>query len=67
MSRTYVTVQGDRWDDIALRELGAERYVEQLFQANLQLLHILVFDAGTKLVLPDIQEPVSERLPFWRR
>lgn len=62
---TYVTSQGDTWDLIAYKVLGAERYMKDIIEANLPLSDTLVFSTGTELVIPDIPETRTEDLPFW--
>ena len=57
----YVTSQGDTWDSIAY-DLGI------LMDANLDLLDVLVFSAGTVIQVPEeIPEAVDEDMPFWRQ
>jgi hypothetical protein len=65
---TYTTRSGDMWDGIALRTLGAERYMDLLLEANPEHNYVLRFDAGVELVVPELPEPVRPAsLPPWRR
>lgn len=65
---TYTTKDGDLWDLIAYQQLGSERYVERLINANRQHVSTVIFRAGVELTLPDIeQEQRVSRLPPWRR
>lgn len=41
MSKTYTTVQGDRWDSVAYKQLGSCAYAPNLMAANPQHLAIL--------------------------
>ena len=41
--KTYTTVQGDTWDLIAYKILGAEHYMQQLIEANPDLIDIFYF------------------------
>lgn len=66
MADTYITVQGDTWDSIAYDQYGSEDYMQLLIEANWPLLDILVFSAGTEIVLPDPPEEIDEDLPYWR-
>lgn len=66
MADTYITVQGDTWDSIAYDLYGSEDYMQLLVEANWPLLDILVFSAGTELVVPDPPEEIDTDLPFWR-
>jgi len=68
MSSTYTTRSGDTWDGIALRTLGAERYLDLLIQANPEHLYVARFDAGVELVVPELPAPARPAsLPPWRR
>lgn len=67
MPDTYTTVSGDIWDDIAYRKLGGERYTSLLMESNTQYLDIVVFPAGVVLALPEINTPIPENVPPWRR
>ena len=66
MASTYITSQGETWDSIAYEQYGSESFMQLLIEANWSLLDILVFSAGTEIVLPDPPEEVDEDLPFWR-
>lgn len=64
----YVTSQGDTWDSIAYDLFGSEGYMGILIDANLDLLDVLVFSAGTVIQVPaEMQETVDEDMPFWRQ
>lgn len=64
----YVTSQGDTWDSIAYDLFGSEGYMGILMDANLDLLDVLVFSAGTVIQVPEeIPEAVDEDMPFWRQ
>lgn len=66
MASTYYTEQGDTWDKIAFSQLGDEKYMKQLIEANWPLISTLVFSAGTEINIPDISEKDTEGLPPWR-
>lgn len=64
---TYTTRSGDTWDSIALRTLGAERYMDALLDANPLHNYVLRFDAGVVLDVPALPDPVRPvSLPPWR-
>lgn len=67
MSKTYTTISGDMWDTIAYKTLGNEAYTDKLIKNNLQYRHVTVFQAGTVLDIPDVEEEVSVELPPWKR
>lgn len=65
---TYTTRSGDHWDAIALRTLGAERYMDILIAANPRDRYTARFDGAVVLVVPAL--PAPERpssLPPWLR
>ena len=65
---THTTRSGDTWDAIALRTLGAERYMDLLIEANPTRRYVLRFDAGVVLDVPALPDPVRPAsLPPWRR
>ncbi len=67
MRKTYTTISGDMWDVIAKRELGGERYTDLLMKSNPAYLGVVVFPAGMILVIPEIDTPIPEVLPPWKR
>lgn len=64
---TYITALGDEWDFIAKKQLGSERYANILMEANEQYRDILIFPAGVRLVIPDIETPTAAILPPWKK
>jgi phage tail protein X len=68
--RTYRTRQGDTWDIVALRmypDLGGEKLMSFLMQANPVHATTVVFPANVRLNVPDADIPEVEDLPPWRR
>ena len=63
----YKTKSGQMWDEIAFEQLGDCKYVEQLMDANRELLKkYFVFPAGVELEVPTIEaETVKTALPAW--
>ena len=66
MAQTYTTIQGETWDNIALKVYGEERHADFLMQSNFEHLDILVFSAGTVLNTPALPEERDGDLPPWR-
>lgn len=64
--KTYTTIQGETWDEIAYKVYGGEGYAALLMESNYPLLDILVFSAGTILDTPDLPEYDDIELPPWR-
>lgn len=69
MSKTYTTIQGDMWDQIAYRELGSESYMTELMALNYEYRMITVFPSGIVLTLPEITQTEQTKelnLPPWK-
>ena len=66
MLSTYQTVSGDRWDDIAFRELGDERYATKIMELNPVYADVYIFPAGKILILPEKETDISTILPPWK-
>lgn len=68
--KTYRTVSGQTWDQIAYELYGNEYYCEKLMDANPDKLEYLIFPAGIILKLPEDErfreEPASPNYPEWR-
>ena len=66
MAKTYTTIQGETWDEIAYKVYGGEEYAAFLMANNYPFLDILVFSAGTVLSTPVLPEERDGNLPPWR-
>ena len=64
---SYITIQGDTWDIIALKTMGSDKLMGQLIGANIEYADTVVFGAGKKLVVPEYTAPADEQLPPWKR
>lgn len=67
MPKAYRTVQGDTWDLIALREMGSEKYMDKLIEANPVHRETMTFSANVMLTVPDVATPTPTKLPPWKR
>lgn len=67
MPKSYKTIAGDTWDLIAYKALGNEYYTDLLMKANLQYKETFIFSAGVILTLPEIETPLPDSLPPWKR
>ena len=67
MSKTYTTSQGDTWDIIALRQMGSEKYMSLIIEANSKFNQVVVFPAGIVLVIPAVPVATATTLPPWKR
>ncbi len=66
--KTYTTVQGDMWDNIALSQLGSTDYTDVLIKANPEYINTLIFSSGCVLYIPEVTEKISaDDVPPWRR
>lgn len=65
--REYITVQGDTWDLIALKVYGSEKYMTKLIEVNPEHRETVFFSANIKLKIPDIETPIPDKLPPWKR
>lgn len=68
MSHTTLTKTNETWDQIALRELGDERLMNLIMDANFKHQNVVFFDANTELIIPDIPytELANQNLPPWK-
>lgn len=64
---SYITIQGDTWDIIALKAMGSEKLMGQLIEANIEHADTVVFGAGIKLNIPEYTPPADGLLPPWKR
>lgn len=63
----YTTVSGDTWDAVSYKMYGDESHIQELMQANISILDITVFSAGTEIIIPEITLNEDDSLPEWRR
>ena len=71
MDKTYTTISGQTWDQIAYEVYGNEYYCDKLMDANRDKLEYFVFPDGIVLTLPSLESlvssaPVSSDYPAWR-
>ena len=64
---TYLTLEGDTFDCIALDFYGEETQSSTIIQANLQHRKAITFSAGIELVIPIIEQSAADSLPPWKR
>ena len=65
--KTYITNEGDVWDQIAFDTMGSSRHTGALMRANGAHLHISVFPRGITLVIPEIPAAENVTAAPWRR
>lgn len=68
MATTYITKQGDTFDSIAFNQLGAEKYVNELMEANPGYIAVIIFSGGIILTIPEIDDAgtTASNTPPWR-
>lgn len=64
--KTYTTVSGDMWDQIAYDQLGDEAYRSKLMELNPEHVETYVFSAGIVLRLPEPEPETGIGLPPWK-
>ena len=63
----YTTVQGDKWDSIAFKEMGSTNHTDKLMNANMKYRGIYIFSAGIELEIPEVSDRNYDDLPPWKR
>ena len=66
---TYTTVEGYTYDSIAFDFYTEEKLASLIIQANPAYADVIVFDAGTELVIPIVDEDAEtpDTAPPWRQ
>ena len=65
---TYITQEGDTFDELALDMYGDERLSHYIIEYNPDYADVLIFEANVELALPVIEDPEPpDTLPPWRR
>lgn len=66
--KTYTTIAGDTWDEIAFKECGSETLSSELMLLNRKYINVVIFGEGVELVIPvyDTAQTPST-LPPWRQ
>ena len=62
------TIEGDTFDILALDYYNDEKQASLIIGANLDYCNTLIFEAGTELQIPIVNDvELPETLPPWRR
>ena len=66
---TYITRDGDRWDNIAYKFYVNPNLYEEIIKANPEVPIEPVLDAGIKLKIPVLEESetIQFELPPWKK
>lgn len=62
----YQTKAGDTWDSIAYEQLGSEKYMGLLMEANPGLIAYVVFDSGISIQIPEIPKEDVADSALWK-
>lgn len=62
----YQTKAGDTWDSIAYEQLGSEKYMGLLLEANPELIAYVVFDSGISIQIPEIPKEDVADSALWK-
>lgn len=63
---TYSTIQGETWDQIALKVYGREVALHHLIAANPAHRNTLFFKSGVMLQVPEIEVDRNVDIPKWK-
>jgi len=66
----HITVDGDRWDNLAWQYYGDANDYERIISANPEVLIIPILPGGIRLLIPVIEEDETEsttELPPWKQ
>lgn len=67
MAKYIKTLRGDTFDLLALLNYDNDKLASEIIRANPEHCDTLIFDAGVRLLIPDVEEKRPETLPPWRR
>jgi phage tail protein X len=63
-----VAREGEHWDEIAKRALGAERYMTEMLWANPDYMHYAQLPGGVEMTVPEVAaDNAPASLPPWKR
>ena len=62
----YQTKAGDTWDSIAYEQLGSEKYMGLLMEANPELIAYVVFDSGVSIQIPEVPKEDVAESALWK-
>ena len=67
MPNREITVQGQAWDQVALKRYGSEKQMGSLLPANVDEIDALLFEGGIALEIPAIEPLRVKSVPPWER
>jgi len=67
MARTFSTIQGQAWDEIAREVYGRESVMDRLLAANPDYRDQLTLPANAELTVPKLPDTGTPPTPPWDR
>ena len=68
MADKIVAKEGEQWDEVAKRALGAERYMTDMLRANPGYRYYVTLPGGLELTVPEVESDTTpSNLPPWKR
>lgn len=67
MPNKEITVQGQAWDQVALKRYGSEKQMSALLPVNVDEIDALLFEGGIALEIPVIEPLRVKSIPPWER
>lgn len=64
---TYITLEGDTFDCIALDFYGEETQASTIIRENFQHRKVITFSSGIELKIPIIEQSSADSLPPWKK
>ncbi len=62
----YETVSGDTFDLVALKTIGDEKAAKEIIQSNIEYAHVVIFESGIQLTIPEVAKNTTTNLPPWK-
>ncbi len=67
MPNSEITVQGQAWDQVALKRYGSEKQMGVLLPANVDEIDALFFEGGISIEIPEVKPLRVKSIPPWER
>lgn len=67
MPSNEISLQGQAWDQVALKRYGSEKQMGVLLPANVDEMDALLLGGGNSLAIPKVEPLRVKSLPPWER
>ena len=64
---TIKAVKGETFDILARKLFGHEKYAAQLLMANPDKCHLMIFEGGETVKVPQVEVTEESPLPPWKQ